>query len=37
MGEHTAEILNELGYDNSTIAALSEAGVIVEAESGFAD
>lgn len=37
MGEHTAEILNELGYNNSTIAALSEAGVIVEAESGFAD
>ena len=32
MGAHTAEILSELGYDQNTITALSEAAVITEAD-----
>lgn len=36
MGEHTAEILTELGYDQSAIAALREAAVVAEADDNSA-
>jgi crotonobetainyl-CoA:carnitine CoA-transferase CaiB-like acyl-CoA transferase len=36
MGEHSAEILNELGYDQKAIAALREAAVVAEADENSA-
>jgi formyl-CoA transferase len=29
LGEHTADVLHELGYDDARIAALAEAGTVM--------